>query len=264
LQEAIYAPKDPLMRGYLKEQLSAIKHISDPVEAQKILLAAVSDNKHVIKPLAGIAHVRVSAPAHQAQASSSFMAKRFVDTNGLVLFTNALAADLIWDKDRTDRFEAAMRDLGLLLGFGSQRPDDDYKDGGPDNLWAIGSLKFLVIECKSGVDNDGRLISKDHCNQLLGAHSWFKRGYDNSCLSTPILVHPNHKFQSEASPSPEMRIIDDGGLKDLRKAIRAFGVAVSKVETFDANEVAKQLDYFSFTAAKVVSKYTRSFAVQGP
>jgi hypothetical protein len=153
-----------------------------------------------------------------------------------------------WDKDRTDRFEAAMRDLGLLLGFGSQRPDQEYKDGGPDNLWAVGELNFLVIECKSGVDNDGRLISKTHCNQLLGAHSWFKTNYDHSCRSTPILVHPSSRFQSEASPSSDMRIIDDRKLTKLREAVRGFSASVAGLGGFqDETEIGKKLDQFGFT-----------------
>jgi hypothetical protein len=200
IQAAVNAARDPTVRGYLKHQLAEIKHLSDPAQAQQILLSAVSENRRLTKPLAGIVHLKLTAPAAQAAASSAFMSKRFIDPNSLVLFANALAADLVWDKDRTDRFEAAMRDLGLLLGFGSQRPDQEYKDGGPDNLWAVGGLNFLVIECKSGVDNDDHMISKDHCNQLLGAQSWFKTNYDHSCRSSPILVHPNSRFQSEASP----------------------------------------------------------------
>lgn len=252
-----------MVRGYLKLQLAEIMHVSDPAKAQEILLSAVSDNRRVTKPLAGITHVKLTAPAGQAAACASFMSKRFIDTNALVLFANALAADLEWDKDRTDRFEAAMRDLGLLLGFGSQRPDKDYRDGGPDVLWAVGALRFLVIECKSGVDQDGRLISKDHCNQLLGAHSWFKTNYDHSCQSTPILVHPNSRFQNEASPSPDMRIIDDDKLNKLRQAVRKFGAAVAGLGGFrDEAEIAKKLDQFGFTAAKFVDTYTRPFSVQ--
>ncbi len=191
------------------------------------------------------------------------MEGRFVNTNALVLFVNALAADLTWDEDRTDRFEASMRDLGRLLGFGSQRPDNEYKDGGPDNLWAIGGLNFLVVECKSGVKCDGRMIAKDHCNQLLGAHSWFKRSYDNTCKSIPILIHPNSRFQHEASPSADMRIIDDEKLGKLRDGIRAYGASVAGLGSFkDHKEIAIRLDQFGFTGAKLVSTYTTGFSVQ--
>jgi hypothetical protein len=261
MQTAVHDEQDRTVRGYLKQQLAEIKHITDPAEAQKILLSALSDNKRIIKPIAGIRHVKLSSPAGQASASAAFMSRMFVDTNGLVLFANALAADLTWDKDRTDRFEAAIRDLGLRLGFGSQRPDDEYRDGGPDNLWAIGGLHFLVIECKSGVETDGRRITKDHCNHLLGAQSWFKRNYDNTCHSVPILIHPNNRFQSEASPSPDMRIIDDEKLSRLRKALRAFGTAVAGLSGFkNEPEIANRLDQFHFVGPNFVAAYTRPFS----
>lgn len=265
LQEAVNGEADRAVKGYLKQQLAEIIHLTDAVSAQTTLLSAVGDNRRVVKPIAGIAHVKISAPAGQAAASIDFMSKRFIDSNGLVLFTNALADDLKWDKDHTERFEAAIRDLGLLIGFGSQRPDKEYRDGGPDNLWAIGSLKFLVIECKSGVDNDGRLISKDHCNQLLGSVSWFKGNYDQTCEYTPILIEPVNKFQSEASPSSDMRVVDDEKLRTLREAIKSFGRSLA-ANGNHTNEtaVAAQLDSHGFTAAKFVGTYTKSFTRQAP
>lgn len=263
MQEAVNAEADRAVKGYLKQQLAEIIHLTDAVSAQTTLLSAVGDNRRVIKPIAGIAHVKINAPAGQASACTDFMSKRFVDPNGLVLFVNALADDLKWDKDYTDRFEASMRDLGLMLGFGSQRPDKEYRDGGPDNLWAIGALNFLVIECKSGVDNDGRLISKDHCNQLLGSVSWFKRNYDNTCSYVPILVEPVNKFQSEASPSADMRIIDDEKLRILREAIKSFGRSLAYNSNYrNEASIAAQLDSHSFTAAKLVGAYTKSFTRQ--
>jgi hypothetical protein len=189
-----------------------------------------------------------------------FMNSRFVDPNSLVLFTNALAEDLKWDEDNTDRFEAAIRDLGSLLGFGSQRPDNEYRDGGPDNLWAVGSLRYFVIECKSGVKNDGRLISKDHCNQLLGSVSWFQTNYDASCTYTPILIEPVNRFQPEASPSPDMRIIENEKLEQLREGVRSFGRVVATLGRYDDHTaIAGHLDSHSFTAAKFVSAYTKGF-----
>lgn len=189
-----------------------------------------------------------------------FMNSRFVDPNSLVLFTNALAEDLKWDEDNTDRFEAAIRDLGSLLGFGSQRPDNEYRDGGPDNLWAVGGLRYFVIECKSGVKNDGRLISKDHCNQLLGSVSWFQTNYDASCTYTPILIEPVNRFQPEASPSPDMRIIENEKLGQLREGVRSFGRVVATLGRYDDHTaIAGHLDSHGFTAAKFLSAYTKGF-----
>lgn len=263
LQEAVNGETDRAVRGYLMQQLAEIVHYTDAVTAQATLLSAVGYNRRVIKPLAGIAHVKIKAPTVQAGACRAFIEKRFVDPNGLILFANALADDLRWDKAATDKFEAAVRDLGHLVGFGSQRPDKEYRDGGPDNLWAVGGLHFLVIECKSGVDNDGRLISKDHCNQLLGSVSWFKTTYDPTCTYTPIIIEPVNKFIAEASPSNDMRVVDDEKLKLLRDRVRAFGRALAKDQNYQTDvAIAAQLDRHSFTAAKFVNEYTKGFTRQ--
>lgn len=263
LQEAVNSETDRHVKGYLKQQLAEVIHLTDAASAQTTLLSAVSDNRRVMKPIAGIAHTKITAPASQANACAAFMEKRFVDPNLLVLFTNALADDLKWDEDRTDRFEAAVRDLGLLVGFGSQRPDNEYRDGGPDNLWAVGGLQFFVIECKSGVKNDGRLISKDHCNQLLGSISWFKRNYDATCSYTPILIEPVNKFQSEASPSADMRIVDDERLKSLRDAVKSFGRSVAALGGYDDTKaIAAQLDSHGLTASRFVTAFTKGFTKQ--
>jgi len=260
LQAAVRQEPDPIVRGYLKQQLAEHTHHIDPVHAQEILLSAVDENSRVTKPIAGISYSRISAPlGGQAIAAFKAIQERFIDLNQFVFFVNALAADLYWDKNRTDVFEAAVRDLGYVLGFGSQRPEKDYRDGGPDNLWAMGDLKFLVIECKSGVDLDGRDISKDHCNQLLGAFSWFKRSYDQSCSATPILVHPSNRFGSDSSPSAEMRIIDSECLEKLRNAIRSYAKTIAALQSLDSKSVAKQLEHYGLLANNFINKYTVSF-----
>ena len=121
----------------------------------------------------------------------------------------------------------------------------------------------MVIECKSGVDNDGRLISKDHCNQLLGSVSWFKKNYDHTCTYVPIIVEPVNRFQSEASPSADMRVIDDEKLRTLRAAIKAFGRSLASGSSYTIDTaIAAQLESHSFTAAKFVTTYTKSFTRQ--
>ncbi len=46
-----------------------------------------------------------------------------------------------------DKFESAIQELGIMLGYASQRPDK-YIRKGPDNLWALGENSYIMIECK--------------------------------------------------------------------------------------------------------------------
>lgn len=60
---------------------------------------------------------------------------------------------MAFDPDRTEDFEETMRELGAFLGFNSQRPERELS-AGPDNLWALETGTFRVIEAKSGATSE--------------------------------------------------------------------------------------------------------------
>ncbi|WP_457348965.1 hypothetical protein [Sphingomonas sp. UYP23] len=84
-------------------------------------------------------------------------------------------------------------------------PEDDYGKG-PDNLWSLGGLNYLVIECKSGATS-AKAISKHDCNQLTGSMIWFGKQYDNACSVTPVMVHQKITPEHAATLHPDARII---------------------------------------------------------
>lgn len=259
LQPAAHAENDPIVRGYLKQQLAELTHHDSPVEAQKLLLAGIADNPRILRPLQGVTYKRIpTATRGQGESSEEFVRGRFIDPNALVLWAKALLADLSWDPDKTDKFEAAMQDLGHFLGFGSQRPDKAYKDGGPDNLWALSSIRFAVIECKSGVEDPNKPISKDFCNQLLGSESWFKTRYEGNVATDLILIHPSSKFGPAASPAGNMRVMDVVPLQKLKVAVDGFVKAIIFGDTTFAPppRFAEALVHFGLDASHIVARYT--------
>lgn len=258
IQTAIRAQEPGAIRGYLKQQLAELVNFSSAPEAQTILLAGWKENPRILAPMQGITYQKVQTPrVEQAQASEQFIRQRYLDTNQFIIGINALISDLVWDPARTDQFESAMEELGRVLGFNSQRPEKLYKDGGPDNLWAVGGLSYFVIECKSGVESSDKLVSKGYCNQLLGSVQWFKGHYSTECHATPILVHPSKKFGHEASPSEDMRVIDVFCMKNLKSAVVDFAKSVSKKGGFGSiSDFSIQLDHFKLTHADFVNYYT--------
>ncbi|MDN5507130.1 MAG: hypothetical protein L0H10_25420 [Comamonas sp.] len=259
LQPAVHVEKAPMVRGYLKQQLAELTNPDNPIEAQKLLLAGILDNPRILKPLQGVTYKRIPTSARsQGENAEDFVRTRFIDPNGLVLWTKALLADLSWDPDRTEAFEAAIQELGRLIGFGSQRPDKMYKDGGPDNLWAMTATKFAVIECKSGVADKDKAISKDFCNQLLGSESWFKTRYEANVTTDLVIVHPSSKFGDAASPSANMRVMDVRSLEKLKTAIDGFAKAMIFGDTTFAPpaRIAEALVHFGLDSASIVSRYT--------
>lgn len=255
VQAAVNATEEPHLKGYLKQQLAEYICFLDPAKAQELQQSALSMNSRLLRPLAGVTYHRLNAPAtNQASAAVGFMTK-FLEGNDLIIWVNGLLEDLNWGEEGSKRFEAAMKDLGAFLGFGSERPEDKIGKG-PDNLWAMGDLSYLVIECKSGATKAAK-VSKHDTNQLNGSIVWFEEKYDSSCRKVPILVHPKTVFEHAASPDPHIRIVNAGGLQRLRGGIRNYAIALAAASGFkDAREVEKQLCFHKLNAAAVVSLCT--------
>lgn len=258
LQAAVNGTQERPVAGYLRQQLAEyVQHIN-PAQAQEILLAGLKDNPRILKPLAGITYSKLSSPAAGQAAAAANYIGRFLEGNDLIIFMQSLLEDLDWNPDRTNRFEAAVRDLGLFLGFGSQRPEEEIGKG-PDNLWALGGLQFMVIECKSGVT--GNLISKSDCNQLIGSMSWFKKAYDDTCKGVPVLIHPVNRFDRYSSPTGDMRIVEKSCFVDLKKALRGYATALAAQPRSSEEKVYEQLDHFNLTADKFLRAFSVNFSV---
>jgi hypothetical protein len=255
VQEAIGLAVDPFLKGYLKQILATYVNFDDPAQAQEIQLSALGLNLKLLKPLQGVTYKKLSSPVTgQAAASVSYM-QRFLEGNDLIIWVNGLVDELRWGEDHSHRFEAAVKDLGSFLGFGSQRPEEEVGRG-PDNLWALGGLKYLVIECKSGA-TEAKKINKKDTNQLNGSVVWFGQEYDASCSCIPIMVHPKTVFENAASPNPAMKIINDLGLDSLKKALKGYATAISKSGAFkDAVFVDKQLKQFKLSSDQIVALCT--------
>jgi len=254
-QEAVTATSEEKVKGYLKQQLAQYTNFTNPAKAQELQLSAISSNSRVLRPITGTTYNKLSAPATGQTAAAVAFMQRFLEGNDLIIWVNGLLDDLDWGEEGTGRFEAAMFDLGSFLGFGSERPEEKMGRG-PDNLWALGSLKYLVIECKSGAVLAAK-ISKSDTNQLNGSIVWFKDKYDNSCFATPIMVHPQTIFEYAASPPQDLRIVNRDGLTRLREGIRAYSISLSTSGAFhDAREVEKQLKHHRLSAIEIVGLCT--------
>lgn len=254
-QEAVKVTKDKRVKGYLKQQLAEYIHHTNPAEAQQVQLSAVQLNRSLARPTHGITYSKLDASKDSQAVAASVYMEKFLEKNDLILWVNSLTDSLEWGEENTDRFERAIRDLGLFLGFGSQMPEDDF-GAGPDNLWALGDLKYAVIECKSGVTK-GKTVNKHDVNQLNGSIVWFGKHYDKSCSATPIMVHQRTKSEDAATFGPGTRIITVDKLDLLIKNVRDYTVAIGEDRGFtDPKVIAKQLKHFGLSATDLVAKFT--------
>jgi hypothetical protein len=216
---AVNAQADLQIKGWLKYYLAMFTSLVDPPTAQSILKSALSINSRIVKPLDGIRYQRLSAVSGQAERCKDFL-NQFADKiNTLLITVNSVLEDLVFRPDTSEAFEAAIMEIGKYIGFGSQRPENEFGKG-PDNLWQCGNLNFFIIECKN--ECVAEKINKHDTNQMNGSIVWFAREYDASCAATPLLIHPRLIFENAASPNPNIRIMNVEKLELFKNAVYSF------------------------------------------
>lgn len=243
------------VQGWLKWQLAEYMQLTDPVQAQQILKAALQLNRRLTKPIDGMGYQKLNGKDLSQAREITWKLKSYAGKpNNLLIHVNGILDDLNFVPDNATIFEGAMEQLGDFLGFLAQRPEIEFSSG-PDVLWSVGNLQYFVIECKSGAIVEK--ITKTYANQLSGSMNWFGKRYDQTCQAIAILIHPSRVFEHAATPHPTARIITAKTLPLLKDAVANFakGLAAS-VDTIDAAEVQRLLDYFKLTPALLVKNFT--------
>lgn len=245
---------DKLSSGYSKQILAEYINYKDEVEAQKLLISAIRDNKNILKPKEGISYERIKSVDDQAKNLQSFLTTKYiVGNNQFIIDIDAILENLIFKPETANKFEEAIKQLARFLGFEGQRPENDYGKG-PDDLWSVGNSKYYVIECKNGVTNS--TINKHDINQLNGSVAWFKDKYDYTSTCTPIMIHLGDTCEFGATPLEGCVVITKEKLKLFKKNIKDFSLAI-KDKTNQLDEIKQLLIHHKLRASDIVQQYTQ-------
>ena len=258
IQEAVNEVTDPRLKGWMLQQLAEYTHPTNRVEAQLVQSRAVALNKSLTRPIAGIQYVKLgNLQFDQAVRSADYLREAYPNPNDFVLTMNALLEALVFQPETSEQFEHSLSAVAPLIGFESQRPEKEVGIG-PDVLWRLGGLSFLVIECKNGATADK--VNKHDCNQLAGSMNWFQGQYDASCTAVPILIHPYNAFERAGTPHPETRVMTSQKLPLLAEALRNFTIGVvSDGRYVSPQDIARLLEALSLNAQRLVSHFTVAY-----
>lgn len=248
--------EEPILKGYLMLEEAKYCQFVDPVEAQKILTAAQRFNHHLLKPISGI---KTYDDLRRVKPQSMQIIEAYAnrDVNEYIVELNATMEAMVFAPTSYKAFENAFMQLGLLLGFGASRPDEEYNIG-PDVLWYLGNLQYAIIECKN--EATASKISKDYCGQLLSSISWFETEFAPDSTRIPIMIYPSNTFDKHASPSDDFRIIDTDALENLKNKLRDYCKAISANGTFkNLHKLSSTLDTFGLTPEKFFKTYAVPF-----
>ncbi|MGL5826624.1 MAG: helicase C-terminal domain-containing protein [Nocardioides sp.] len=249
---------DPVERGWRLEEVAAYRHEVNPEEAQQTIAAAKRLNNNVLMPAMALRPRRVRGRAQQAKDASEYMSDEFDNGNALRLRVQEVLDDLVFshDQDRVGPAEAAVKEVGLILGFGASRPEKE-SGRGPDGHWPLTPKMSAVIELKTGTTRPDADIKKDETDQLSGAVSW-----DNEVNETercvPVLFARSERLHALASAPAGTRVITPSDLERLKSSLIAFAAEIAADERWKRPEaVAEALARHNLMADRVIQHHSQ-------
>lgn len=252
LEEYINEEKNEVLKGYAQMILAKYINLINPNRAQEVLLSAKKLNKNIIAPINGIRYQKTDMYNEQAKELQNFIKNNNIKLNEYLIMINDILSNLNFESSHNE-FEESIRLLGKYIGLFSERPEKEYNNGGPDNLWGMGDNLYYVIECKN--ESNSTEISKRDCGQLHNSKSWFYKEYGSKFKCIPIIIHRNNKFEKSASPEEDFRILDKDNLDLLKENVQKFAIALcSDISNIDNLDIL--LKNYNLTKDNFINYYT--------
>lgn len=212
----------------------------------------------LINPIKGIVPEKYAAKiAEQGQAIREYIAENNFNPNGFLIKVDGVLGDLCFSSVSSKKFEAAIKELGLILGLYSTRPEEEFGSG-PDNLWQLDNQQFVVIECKNEATTE--FIPKRDCNQLNGSINWLYSQYHGINECYPIMIHHSVAFFHDCAPDKRIRIIDEESLEKLKYEVKNFASSITGKFGFnDVMAITTSLKNHKLIGSMIVDNYSKRF-----
>lgn len=155
-------------------------HKSEDIHKQ-----AFSHNSNLNRPITKPPYRKISIPGKQSKEivrNIGDYRKRLGHLSNFEEIVRNLHKDV-----SSSQFEKSLCDFGEILGFRSQRLDNN--GSGPDLLWLISERQAIIIEVKSRKKEENAFNKEEH-GQLLVAGEWFKKEYPEYKYILAS-IHPN-------------------------------------------------------------------------
>ena len=242
-------------QGWFGQVAAAYFHAADPTRAQEAQRRAYLWNRLLFRPVAGVRYQKLIGKAGpQAQGTLAWV-RSHTDPNAVTVSVEALANSLGFGVHHA-RFEEAWRQLGVILGFGSERPEEVLGKG-PDGLWVMPDGHYLLAELKNEVDLGRAEIHQSEAEQLSNSTNWFEQEYGQTTPVVLMMVHPTATLAASAYPPAGAVVMTPRKLDALHARLRAFAAAVAAKapEAWTAAEIGDLLAGHRLDAGSVRTSY---------
>jgi replicative superfamily II helicase len=247
---------DPAEKGWYLQEAARYLYRVSRVESGKLQHAAHDRNHYLLWPREGVKPTKMTPLAQARIERIRSWLGGFETSQDMLVYVEDVLSSLVWGGD-SEKFEAGMDKLGSILGFATQRPDGEWREG-PDNLWGLRDNEYLLFEDKNQVSLTRAEISKYETDQMNTSSAWFAKVYPDAKV-TRVMVIPTKKVSGAAAFHPEFDavIMRKKGLDELIKNVRTFFTEFREVDMKSVGEkrVQEALTAHNLTIEKLVSAY---------
>lgn len=234
-------------RGWYLQEMARLIYPYSKVESNKYQISAHRQNRFLFKPKEGMEIQKVTALSLKRIENIKKWIHSFDSFDDLYLELDDTLSKLNFGVN-ADRFEQAFDELAKILGFPSQRPDKEWKEG-PDNLWKIGDNNYLLVECKNNVDVARKEINKDETGQMNNACAWFEKVYGDVPVKS-IMIISTKNVSKAAGFNKSVQIMRENKLRTLTSNVRKF---YQEFKGLDLNDLSEKRIQELLTICKLTS-----------
>lgn len=249
--------RDEFDKGWYLQEMARYAHLADKIESNNLQIAAHEKNRFLFKPRHGMKITNISAVGHKRIEAIIEWARDFDTPSELLLEIDDIFGRLRFGV-AADSFEAALDELGQALGFETQRPDKEWKQG-PDNLWALRDNQYLLIECKNQVDKNRKEINKDETGQMNNSCAWFKKNYGESPVKNMMVIWTRTVGQAAGFNEP-VDILTNSSLSKLTKNVRGFfgELAKADLQNLSTTKLQANLKAYELLIEDLLDRYSET------
>lgn len=219
-------------KGWYLQTMARYYYYVDKSRSELIQKEAFAMNYSLLKPISGTQYSKLQ-PVDVRQATAICKVLHdYANYDELHLTVEELLSKLSFGVD-SNIFEAALSNIGRILGWSSSRPDKEFRMG-PDVLFCSAGPKYVAFECKDEVQMDRDFISKKEAGQMNNHFGWFERNYGPNISTDFFMIIPTNKLAADADFTGKVRIIRQAELSKFKNNVSSF---VGTLQQYDLNSI---------------------------
>lgn len=249
---------DSTEKGWYLQQLARYKYRTSKVESNQIQKAAFHNNLQLLKPKEGISYRKIEFINESRIKRVRDWVGQYSDYQEMMISLEGILQNLSFGMP-SEKFESALMDIGMAIGFLSQRPDKEIKKG-PDNLWCGVENQYILLECKNEVEETRAEISKHEAGQMNSHSAWFESIYGEAKCKR-ILIIPMIKLSYHADFTHHVEIMRKNTLNKLKTNVKGFFKEFGQYVIHEVSDqkIQQLIDAHELDIQSLTSRYSENY-----